>query len=418
MGRALVQLLLLLALTLGASEAYAQEAAGLGALLEEAKSNNPEIRAIRERFKAFEARAKAEGTLDDPVFAIEMEELASARPLEISPGKAALTRYRVTQMLPFPGKLSLRKKVAVKEASAVKADLRSRELGVIESVKEAYFNYSFLDESIRITEEVKKLLQNMSSIAEAKYATGQVSQQDVIKLNVEVTVLTNELITLEAEKGVAAARIKSLLDRPQSSAFEAGGVLSKERVSIDIEKLIDTAFAENPEIKSVRAEAEAEEFSVDLAKKNYYPDFMVGVEPMQRDGRFDNFGVMFQMNIPIWRNKYDNLTKSAEATASSARAMVLSEMNAKAFEVKSAALQVEAAERMLALYETSLLPQTELSLESALRNYQSGKIDFLTLLDTERELKRIRLEYANTLTEYRKRVAALERVIGTDLIRL
>src|SRR3989337_4571193 len=196
-----------------------------------------------------------------------MEELDSSRPFEISPGNAMTTRYRVTQMLPFPGKLSLRKKIALREANAVKADLRSKELGVLESVKEAYFNYSFLDESIRITEEVKKLLQNMSSIAEAKYATGQVSQQDVIKLNVEVTVLTNEIITLEAEKGVAAARIKSLLDRPQSSGFATVGVLSKERVSIDIEKLIDTAFAENPAIQSVPAEAEAEEFSVDLAKK-------------------------------------------------------------------------------------------------------------------------------------------------------
>src|SRR4030067_627046 len=238
MGGARVKVFFLLALTLGASGAYAQEAAGLGALLEEARTNNPELRALRERVKAFEARARAEGILDDPVFAIEMEELDSSRPLDISPGSATFTRYRVTQMLPFPGKLSLRKRIAFKEAGAVKAEFRSRELGVLESVKEAYFNYSFLDESIRITEEVKKLLQNMFSIAEAKYATGQVSQQDVIKLNVEVTVLTNEIKTLEAEKGVAAARIKSLLDRPQSSEFETGGVLSKQRGSIDKKKII------------------------------------------------------------------------------------------------------------------------------------------------------------------------------------
>jgi outer membrane protein TolC len=402
----------------GASRAYAEEASALGALLEEARENNPELKSLRERVRSFEARARAEGTLEDPVLAIEMEELDSDRPFEISPGRAMTTKYRLTQMLPFPGKLSLQKKIALKEASGIKSGLRARELGVIESVKESYFNYSFLDESIRITEDVKKLLQRMSAIAEAKYATGQVSQQDVIKLNVEVTALTNEIITLEAEKGIAASRMKSLLDRPQSSAFEIPGVLSKERVSIDVEKLIDTALAENPEIKTAQAEAEAGEFSADLAKKNYYPDFMVGVEPMQRDGRFDNFGVMFQMNIPIWRSKYDNLSKSAEAAASSARAMVASEKNAKAFEVKSAALQVDAAERMLTLFETSLMPQTELSFESALRNYQAGKIDFLTLLDTERELKRIRLEYANTLAEYRKRVAALERVIGADLIRL
>lgn len=418
MKRALVPLLLfLLALALGASGASAEEAPGLGALLDEARSNNPGIRALKERARAFEARALAEGTLDDPVLAVEMEGLDSGRPLAVSPGDAVTTRYRLSQALPFPGKLSLRKKIAMREADAVRAESASRELEVLEAVKMSYFEYSFLGESIRITGEVRKLLQGMSAIAEAKYATGQVSQQDVIRTNMEITILTNEIISLDAERGVVAARIKSLLGRPQSSEFEAAGDLSRERIELDTDRLIGMAWAENPEIRSALAVAEAGEFSADLARKNYYPDFMLGVEPMQRGGRFDEFGVMFQVNIPIWRGKYDNLLRSAEAAADSARSMAASEKNDKALEVKSAALRVEAAARTLTLFETGLVPQAELSFESALRNYQAGKIDFLALLDTERELKRVRIEYAGTLAGYRKLVAALERVVGAELAR-
>lgn len=226
--------------------------------------------------------------------------------------------------------------------------------------------------------------------------------------------LTNEIISLEAGKGVAAARLKSILGRPQEAALGEPGALPKEKITFKTEDLINTAVRQNPEIKAAESEAQASELNADLAKKNYYPDFMVGVAPIQRDGRFDSFDVMFQINIPVWRGKYDSLSREASSNARSARSRLVSEKNVKSFEVKGAAIQVEAAERTKALYETSLLPQVELSFESALKNYQAGKIDFLTLLDTERELKRTRLEYIRTLSEYRKRIASLERIVGED----
>ena len=181
------------------------------------------------------------------------------------------------------------------------------------------------------------------------------------------------------------------------------------------DELIEAAGRANPDIKMAVLDMEAGELAADLARKNYYPDFMVGVGPVQRDGRFDSFDVMFQINIPIWWGKYDSLTQEAVSNAGALRSRLVSEKNAKSFEVKGASIQVDAADRMRTLYETSLLPQVELSLESALKNYRAGKIDFLTLLDTERELKKTRLEYLKTILEYRKMVAALERTVGEDL---
>jgi outer membrane protein TolC len=288
-------------------------------------------------------------------------------------------------------------------------------LKVLREVKEAYFDYAYLAESIRITEEIKGVLSNMAQIAVSKYSTGLASQQDVIKANVEITSLTNDIITLEAEKEVSAAMLKSLLSRDQDSTLGDPSGLPRDKVRFDTRELIGRAMTKNPGLRAAELEAEATEKRADLANRDYYPDFMVGAGPVQTDGRFDSFDVMFQVSIPLWRSKYDSRALEASSNARSLKSRLGAERNAKGLEVKGAALKVEAAARMRELYETSLMPQVELSFDSALKNYRAGKIDFLTLLDTERDLKKTRIDYLKIILEYRKRVAALENAVGEDL---
>lgn len=412
--RAVIKVFLcLFALGLFHGLAIAEDIVTLQSLLEEAKEN-PELKSISELVKANEARAKVEGALEDPNLKIEMEDLSRTHPLNIAPGNTMLTRYTISQAFPFPGKLSLKEKIALKEASASRSEFNAKELEIRSMIKEAYFDYAFLNESIRKTNEIKEIVASMSEIAQSRYSTGQVYQQDVIKLNVESIMITNELITLEAEKELAAAKIKSLVNRAQDSQLGEPAELPKDKVAFNIGELINTALQKNPDIKMIQSGLEANELNVDLAGKNYYPDFMVGVAPIQRDGRFDSYDLMFQINIPIWRGKYNNRSAEARANAESLRLRLASERNIKGLAVKGAAVQVDASERMRTLYETSLLPQVELSFESALNNYSTGRIDLITLLDTERELRKTRIEYLKTILEYRKRIAALERAVGED----
>lgn len=393
-----------------AGYSFAGEALSLAALLKEARENNPEIKALMEKVRSREARSKVEGAYEDPELTVD--EMSNKNPP--NPSKAMQTRYIFSQTLPFPGKLSLKEEAAAKEAGAAASELRAKELEVASMVKESYYDYSYLAESINITEDVRGVLDNMSRIAETRYSTGLVSQQDVIKVEVEKTLLENDLITLEAEKNVAAARLKSLINRPQDYSLGEPSPLPKERFTFETPKLMMTALERNPEIKMLQYEAEAGDVNAKLAGKSRYPDFMVGAGPVQNDGRFDSVGLMFRVNIPIWTGKYDNIENEARAEAISARSRLMAQKNNKSFEVKWAALQVEAADRTRTLYESSLMPQIEMAFESALKNYQSGKIDLLTLLDAERDLKRTRLDYLKTILEYRKRIAALERTVGAD----
>jgi len=298
------------------------------------------------------------------------------------------------------------------------AEVRAKELETITMVKEAFYEYLLLDESIKTLEELKGLLSNMIRIAETKYAIGDVSQQDVIKAQVELTMLLSEVIELEAEKNVVQTEMKSILNRPQddNTLFTSLEELPKERVKLQLGDLTNKALEVNPILKIMRYEAEVKKIEVELARKNYYPDFMLGIAPIQRDGRFDAWDAMFQINIPVWRVKYNNQVEEGLNMADAIRSKLKAEENMINAKVKEGVVKAETADKIRTLYETSLLPQAELSFESALKNYQSGKVNFLMLLDTERLLKKTKIDYIGAVITYYKRLVSLERVVGEELL--
>lgn len=397
--------------------ATAQEILTLRQIIGEAKLNNPAIKALRQNVKAREAGARAEGVLDDPVLRIEMMDLSKENPVP-APGAAMETRYEISQMLPYPGRLHLERQRAMLEVRVSEAELRSKELEMVAVIKEAYYEHLLITASINTLEEIKGLLSNMARIAGTKYAVGDASQQDVIKAQVELTMLLNELIELEAERDVVHAEIKALLNRPQ--ADDALGILSEnlpdERVRLDISELTDKALKINPELKRMEIEAEIRKNEVELARKDYYPDFMVGAAPVQREGRFDAWDAMLQMNIPLWRTKYDNRVSEGVNMADAMKSRVKAEENMIIARVKEGVVKVDTSGRVRDMYETSLLPQAELSFDSTLKNYQSGRVDFLMLLDSERLLKKTRLDYIRAVINYYKRIVLLERVVGEELL--
>ncbi len=399
------------------SLAVAQDTLTLKQIIEEAKLNNPAIQALRQNLKAREAGARAEGVLDDPTLRIEMEDLSRETPFP-TPGNAMLTRYTVSQMLPYPGKLQLEKRNALLEVMMSEVEIQSKELETITMVKEAYYEYLLLTTSIRTLEEIKGLLSNMSRIAETKYAVGDVSQQDVIKAQVELTMLLNEMLELEAERDVVHAEIKAILNRPQddNTLIISSEKLPEEKVKLDLNGLTNTALEVNPDLKLMKYEVEIKKNAVEMTRKNYYPDFMLGIAPIQRDGRFDAWDAMIQINIPVWRAKYENQVGEGVNMADAMRSKVKAEENMINAKVKEGVVKVETADRIRTLYETSLLPQAELSFESALKNYQSGRVDFLMLLDTERLLKKTRIDYIGAVITYYKRLVSLERVVGEELL--
>ncbi|MBI3752593.1 MAG: TolC family protein [Deltaproteobacteria bacterium] len=396
--------------------ATASETTTLSSLIDEAKKNNPEILAYQKRVKAKEARANIEGILDDPQLKVEIEDIPGGRPFNL--GDSMQTRYTFSQTLPFPGKLSLKQKAAAKEVLMAESEAKNKKLEIVTMLKEAYFDYAFLVESIKIAHEIKGIISQMADIAGIRYATNLASQQDVIKAQVELTVLNNELITLEAEKDVIAAKINSLLSRDTAAPLgepediKAYRVKVTQGLSLELQKI---ALEKSPTLKAMEYDIQAREAEIELNKKSYYPDFMIGVAPIQRDGRFDTYDLMFSVNLPIWWGKYDNQVSEARANAEILRTSLKAEQNIKTFDVREASVKVEAADRVRTVYETTLLPQADFSFQSAKADYQTGKVDFLTMLESERALRKTKIEYIKSVVEYRKDVALLEKAVGEEL---
>src|SRR3989337_2109891 len=235
--------------------AFAQETVSLSSLIEEAKKNNPEILAYQKRVKAKEHRAKVEGALDDPQLKVEIEDIPRDKPFSL--GDSMQTRYTFSQMLPFPGKLSLKQKAAMKEVLMAASEAENKEREIITMLKEAYINYAFLIESIKINKQVKEILSQMADIAGARYAANLATQQDIIKAQVELTMLQNELISLEAEKDVVVARINSILNQDTATPLGEPEDIKTYKASIKLDDLITTAIEKAPALKEMEYDLQA-----------------------------------------------------------------------------------------------------------------------------------------------------------------
>ena len=181
------------------------------------------------------------------------------------------------------------------------------------------------------------------------------------------------------------------------------------------------AIQNRPELRALDLELVRSQTATALAQKQYYPDFNVMVERFQNFGSRDGFGAVMTMSLPFsfWtKPKYDAGVREAAANQDSAKAAFQVLQNQILFEVKDLLAKIEAAEKLITLYKTTVIPQAQQTLESARAGYKAAKVEFLTLLDAERAIKDFWLEYYRALTAFEQRMAELERAVGGDLNRL
>ncbi|MDH4101722.1 MAG: TolC family protein [Nitrospirota bacterium] len=379
----------------------------LNELIKEALANNPGLNSTRAFARAKKAAIANRSAYDDPVLKIERGDIPFSNIKE-----SMFMRYTISQNIPFPGKLDLEEQIAEKGAIGATEELRAKELELIEAVSNAYYEYSFAKSAIDETEGIKSAIEHMARIAKTRYGIGAISQQEVIKAQTEALMIASDLIALNANLLTASARLKSLLGRDQSVALDAPAPIPSETYAIKTDELVSEAIGNSPEVLMYRARSEAGTLEGKLANKSYYPDMMVGVAPTQRNGRFDSYDVMLQFKIPLSPWKYSSITNEAASMEAVARNRLYAIRLDKARELKELAGQSIALASQIELYKTGILPQARFSFDSALKNYGSGKGDFLNLLDAERDLKKVKIAYLMTLLEYRKKIAALERASG------
>lgn len=391
---------------------FAQEPLSLGALLEEAIRTNPEIEAARQGWDAMKEGIPQVRSLEDPQFSITQWSI----PSNFNIGNADETWYGIGQAFPFPGKLSLKGEISAKEADISGQGYLVKIREVVAAVKEAYYQLSLIHKAIDLHLEHQALLEEFIKIAEQKYAVGQVSQQDILKAQVELSKLHNSLLLLEQEKTSVEAEINTLLNRSPESPLGRPEEVIYRAFSMSLESLQQEALDGKPELKAASLTIEKSEKVKSLAKKNYLPDFMVEIQYWDVHTGPNRWMAMGKINLPwIFKTKYDAKLQQAATEGKGAIAEYAALRNHTLFELKDLFVKVKTSEHLIQVYKDGVLPQAEQSLAAARIGYQAGKVDFLNLIDSERTLRDFQLEYYTALAQHEQTIAKLERVVGREL---
>ena len=347
-------------------------------LLAEVEARNPSIQAMIFAWQAAAQRYPQAISLDDPMF-MTMVAPASFGSNQVD-GAYVLSG---TQKLPWFGKRGLRGQAAQSEAGAAQQDIGDMRLQVAQATRFAFYDYYLVERRTELIEQNAQVLRQFRDAAQVKYENNQVTQQDLLQADVELTDIERRQIEIERMRRVAIARINTLLRRPPSSPLPG----PPRTLAINIEPppigvLQQTAVAQRPDLAALAARVRAEEAAVELALKQYYPD-------AEFFGRYDSFWqpaatqkdlraqVGMNMNVPMYRKKLQAAVCEAQFRLGQRRAEYQQRVLDIQYEVQSAYEELQETRRTAALYSEKYVQFAERNVTAARSNYDVGQANFL-----------------------------------------
>jgi outer membrane protein TolC len=382
--------------------------------------HNPAIRAAEEAWEAAQKRIVIDRAYENPM----IEYMPDTYNMAETRAGSQTSGAGVSQAIPFPGKLTLRGKIAGHEAEAARENLGAVVQETERRVWMSYASYYLADRSLEVNGETAQLARQFETIAEAKYKVGKVPEQDVIQSQVEVSQLAVQRVDLQKALNTAIGDLNTLLDRDPRAPMGKPDELGAKPLSAALEQLVQESRAARPELKAEQHLVEARDTSVALAKMGYLPDFSIGgqyvgianngVPGFMKDGH-DIWAVTIGFSLPIWVDR-------VKAQVDQANALLLQEKSTRRNVEDSVADQVQDAyERLLAaarneaIYRTTLMPQTAGRINAALAGYQTGIVDFLTLIDSLKSYEDVRMRHYETIEQYQVAGADLSRAVGQPI---
>lgn len=382
-------------------------------LIASALSNNPQIHVMKARYEVSRARIPQASALDDPKIDFEYNRMIPRMVDMTTDDPGVMRTFGVSQEVPFPTKLLLKGQIAAKEAQIAYAELREKESEIVSRVKGLFSELAWLYKAIDIVRENKIFLEQLEKAASARFSLNKVSQQDVLKAQLEIAKMDNELIMLEEKRQVTQAKLNILLNNDPSQELGRPSLEGGAALSVPLEKLGAAAKKYRKELEAFRLAVDRGKKTLSLAKQEYLPDFMFRYERMERDSQLKEWAGMVGITIPFWFWQKQNFNvKEMKQELKAMEAMYRDKENQVLLEVKDFYAQMEASGKLAELFRTAYLPQAEQSLKAALSGYESAQTDFLNVLDSVRMLLDFKLDYYRTLIDLAIARADLERAVG------
>ena len=400
-----------LLVALGLPTARAQEP-GAPLRLEEltaaVKQRNPSAAAAARRVEAARiaiARARA---LPDPFAQVMVEDV----PLRITGGMPML-RVQASQMFPWFGKRDRMAAVAAPESEASAARADAVVLDLVSESRRLYQQLVLNRAARQLNREQRAIVDTVVQVAMVRLRTGTGSHHDVLKMQTEASMLDDGLIMLETDRREMAAMVNALLDRDAAQPVGEPEETWTPAFAIDRKRLTDLALGRRPELREMRSMEAAERAMAAVARREYYPDLMLGALYDVRRDQEDAIGAMIGISVPLWIGSRQRLDARAAETRAAAVALERAAMAAMVrSEIERHATRVEAAARRLALLDSQFLPRAQQTFDSAMAAFPTGTVDALELLDALRALVDQRLNRVAVRVQRELAFVDLERAAG------
>ena len=386
----------------------------LDSLLDEALRANPEIIAAQKRYEAARQRPSRESSLPDPMLSLGYASNGGPWPgagLGVDP--TSNIGFMVSQELPAPGKLKLRGEIASKEAEAAYAQYGAVRLGVTARLKIAYHQLHHATQATEIMRTNQKLLANLIKVAEARYSVGRAAQQDVFRAQAQYAIMETQILRMEQDKPIQQAVINSILNRPRDTPVTVPAEMKPGDLTVSLEDLLARARDDAPAIMRDQKMIERSQLALNLARKGYYPDYVVSGGYFNQGAMPPMYQFRVDVRIPLysWRKQRADVNDQA-FQVSEARHNYEAEQQSLAARIQEEYTKAQTARRLMTLYTNTVIPQASLALESGRASYETGALDFMSLLMNFMTMVDYQLNYHEEMVRFHVALARLEEMTG------
>jgi cobalt-zinc-cadmium efflux system outer membrane protein len=378
----------------------------LEALLTEALARNPDILAARQAVEAARARPRQELALPETgLSAVYTND--GWRPT-LGTRDMTTLGFMASQGLPFPGKRRLRVSIAELEAREAEQRLERIRLTTIQAIRRSYAGLILARSLLILVRDREVLWKEIEGVARARYAVGQGAQQDVVRVQIEVTRIEQLLAEQELEAITRQAEIDRLVGRDPRLPVGSREELSLEPETRNAEELFGWTERFSPEIAGAGLEVERQTRSVELSRRNFSPDLGVQAGYMNR-GSLDPMWVAgVSLSFPADRRRIRGALAESQARLGEAEQRIEALRLDLRQRTQTRLARLKNAERIASLYENGIIPQDQMSVESAVASYQAGKVPFLAVLEATGTLYADRENLLRMLADHAATKAALE----------
>jgi outer membrane protein, heavy metal efflux system len=383
-------------------------------LIDEAMKNSPDILAAEARTQAAQYRVPQAKSLPDPMFMFGYQNEGFQK-ITMGEEIGSQGMFSLSQMFYFPGKRALKGEMATRDAESVAELHRLAKLRTVARIKELYYELFLSYKVIDVLRDKSALFSRVEDAALARYTSGMGSQQEAVMAQTEKYMLLEKEEMQKQKIQTLEAMLNSVAGRNVSTPLGRPAELPNTPFTHSLDELLQMVKAISPEVKSKEKMVQGAEAKVEMAKKEYYPDFtLTGGYFPRTGGLLDMWSVTATVNLPIYyTSKQRQAVFEAQASlAETKRELLATEYMAAAY-VRENFSMFRTAERLMKLYKEGLLPKANQDVELALAGYMTGKTEALTAITRVKNLLDTDLLHWTQATEKEKAIARLEMVTGS-----